>query len=175
MATNAKGSFLAVKACLPYLKRSEQPRVDLLDHCGCDGSHLRHRQSLGQVRFSEIETFQSRHFHHLRSLWDCTGNTLLNSEWLGKVNQRSRSWMARIHGIPLHLWSNAVCLQNTREILPWQSGHTFPFPPTLSLFCYCWGICPLPWHLQHGASQAARWRVPAAKDRPRTLRVTITL
>jgi 3-oxoacyl-[acyl-carrier protein] reductase len=29
MATNLKGSFLAVKACLPYLKRSSQPRVVL--------------------------------------------------------------------------------------------------------------------------------------------------
>jgi 3-oxoacyl-[acyl-carrier protein] reductase len=29
VATNLKGSFLAVKACLPYLKRSSQPRIVL--------------------------------------------------------------------------------------------------------------------------------------------------
>merc|ERR1719458_2422986 len=168
-------AFLIVGSFVPWLYYSfycdYYTQGGLPHHSGCVGNHLCHRQSVGQVRLPKIAAFQSWHFHHLWPLWDRSGDTLLNSEWLGEINQRSRPWLARLHGLPLHFWRNALCIQNTRALLPWQSGHPFPFAPTFPLLRHCWGFCSLPRHLQYGTSQASRRRMPAAEDRPLAIRV----
>ena len=91
------------------------------DHAGCYGGHS---QLVGQVWHPSLPSIPCLCLHSVWTVWHCPCYPLCCTEWVGEIYQQSCHGLAGLHGVPLHHRHSALCIQDSREILPWKSGHS---------------------------------------------------